>query len=135
MTRTWLAIGFFGLALGLGSGARGDEAQVARGQQLYGKYCSTCHGDSGQGLKKAPPLVGKDALPLDPRPGAKLRKTQFHTAKDVADFAVKNMPGKKPGSLKADEYWAILAFDLKANGVETKEVVGPDSAAKIVLHP
>jgi hypothetical protein len=28
------------------------------------------------------------------------------------------MPPKAPGSLTAEEYWAILAFDLKANGID-----------------
>ena len=109
--------------------------QAARGGKLYGQHCAKCHGDAGQGTKKGPPVVGKDALPLDPRPTQKLRKTQFRTAGDVADFVVKNMPGDKPGSLKADEYFAILAFDLKANGVAlTRPVDGP-VAAGIVLHP
>src|ERR1051325_11550393 len=91
--------------------ARADDAQVAKGQKLYAEHCASCHGDSGEGSKKAPPVVGKTALPLDPPATAKKRKTQFHTAKDVYDFVSKNMPGKKPGSLKPDEYLAILAFD------------------------
>jgi hypothetical protein len=28
------------------------------------------------------------------------------------------MPPKAPGSLPAEQYWAILAFDLKANGID-----------------
>jgi len=126
------------IAMGLSLLARmafADEAQVQSGQKLYAKNCAGCHGDAGEGSKKAPPVVDKAALPLDPPAGAKVRKTQFHTAKDVAEFVVKNMPAKKPGSLKADEYWAILAFDLKANGVDFKDKLDADSAAKIVLHP
>lgn len=109
--------------------------QVTKGGALYGKHCARCHGDAGQGTKKAPAVVGATALPLDPRPGAKVRKTQFKTAKDVADFVVANMPGDKPGSLKADEYFAILAFDLKANGVDLKQPVDAAAAAAITLHP
>ena len=84
--------------------------QAERGGKLYAKHCASCHGDAGQGTAKAPPVVGKDALPKDPRPTQKVRKVPFRTAKDVADFVVANMPGNKPGSLKADEYFAILAF-------------------------
>ena len=126
-----IVIGLLALSLP----ALADEAQVKEGQKLYARHCAGCHGDAGEGSKKAPPVVGKAALPLDPPAGAKVRKTQFHTAGDVADFVVKNMPAKKPGSLKADEYWAILAFDLKANGVDVKEKVDAASAAKVVLHP
>jgi hypothetical protein len=79
--------------------------------------------------------VGKDALPLDPPSGAKLRKSQFRNAKDVLDFISEKMPAKKPGSLKPEEYAAILAFDLKANGVDvTGKQIDAASAEKIVLH-
>jgi cytochrome c len=96
--------------------------QVSLGQELYGAHCASCHGDSGQG-GDAPAVVGLDkgALPLDPPAKAKHRKTQFKTVADVADFVVQNMPAKKPGSLTAEQYWAILAFDLKANGIDLGE--------------
>jgi cytochrome c len=95
------------------------EEQVALGQQLYGANCAGCHGESGQG-GKAPKVVGlkEGALPLDPPADAKHRKTQFKTVGDVADFVVKAMPPTNPGSLTAEEYMAILAFDLKANGID-----------------
>ena len=109
--------------------------QAERGGKLYAKHCASCHGDAGQGTAKAPPVVGKDALPKDPRPTQKVRKVPFRTAKDVADFVVANMPGNKPGSLKADEYFAILAFDLKANGVALTQPVDGAVAEGIVLHP
>ncbi len=114
--------------------AAGGEDQAAEGAKLYAKHCAKCHGDAGQG-KKGPPLVGKQALPLDPPPGAKIRKTQFHTAADVAAFVSAKMPANKPGSLKPDEYYAILAFDLKANGVDvSNQKLDATTAAAIKLH-
>jgi mono/diheme cytochrome c family protein len=114
------------------AGGGSVEAQVAEGGKLYGQFCASCHGDQGQG-DSAPAVVGKDALPLDPRPDS-MRKVQFRTAGDIAGWVVANMPpkGDKP---TPEQYYAILAFDLKANGVELKEPVGPDNAASIVLHP
>ncbi len=93
--------------------------QVTLGQKLFGEKCASCHGDSGEG-KTAPKVVGLDqgALPLAPPPGAKYRKTEFKTVADVATFVVKSMPPKAPGSLTEEEYYAILAFDLKANGID-----------------
>jgi S-disulfanyl-L-cysteine oxidoreductase SoxD len=102
------------------SGAPGAfAAQAQTGMDLYVKNCAGCHGAHGND-GKAPPVVGLDkgALPLDPPPGAKFRKSQFKTVGDVADFVVKAMPPKAPGSLSADEYFAILAFDLQANGID-----------------
>ena len=96
--------------------------QVAWGQQLYAKRCASCHGDSGEG-GSAPKLVGKDAL------------TKFKTGKDVFDFVKSNMPPKKAGSLSDEEYAAIVAFDLKANGVDmTGKTVDATTASTFVIH-
>jgi mono/diheme cytochrome c family protein len=92
--------------------------QVSLGQTLFGEHCAHCHGSSGQG-GDGPRLVGLDqgALPLDPPPSAKFRKTQFKTVADVASFVVANMPPDKPGSLSGEQYYSVLAFDLSANGI------------------
>jgi len=58
---------------------------------------------------------------LDPPSGAKHRKSQFVTVADVAEFVSTNMPGDAPGSLDAEDYFAVLAFDLKANGIDLGE--------------
>jgi len=125
-----------GLVAPMFSVAHADDEQVAEGQKLYGEYCARCHGDGGEGTKKGPPVVGKAALPLDPPAKAKARKSQFHTAKDVFDFVSTKMPAKKPGSLTLAQYAAIMAFDLKANGVDVSKIkVDATTAAAIVLHP
>jgi cytochrome c len=113
----------------------GNTDQVAAGATLYAANCAKCHGPLGKGTSKAPPVVGDNALPLEPPSGAKLRKTQFHTAKDVLDFIRVNMPLGKPGSLSEDEYASILAFDLKANGIDLRhERVNEATASSFVLH-
>lgn len=110
------------------------EAQIAAGKTLYTEKCAACHGDAGQGTKKGPPVVGKDAFPLDPRPKAK-RDVKFHTAADVFAWASKHMPAKAPGSLSTEQYLEIFAFDLTANGVKLEHPLDGPAAAKIVLHP
>ena len=111
-------------------------AQAEAGGPLYGQFCAKCHGDAGQGTDGAPPVVGANALPLDPRPTAKARKNQFHTAKDIADFVLPNMPPKGPKPT-VEQYLDILAFDLKANGVDLtgKPALTPDMLSSIVIHP
>ena len=112
--------------------------QVAQGQTLYGENCASCHGAGGQG-DKAPRVVGiKDgALPLDPPADRKYRKGQFVTVADVAQFTVANMPPKKAdgksASLTADQYWAILAFDLHANGIDLPSPLTPELAATLTI--
>lgn len=109
--------------------------QTTVGQKLFGENCASCHGDAGEGGGKTPRVVGLDkgALPLDPPAGAK-RTVKFKTAADVGDYAAKNMPPGQGGSLKAWEYWAIIAFDLKANGVTSDKKIDASSAKDIVLH-
>jgi len=108
--------------------------QVTLGGETFGRVCATCHGNAGQGTKDAPPLVGLDkgALPLEPRQGAK-RQSEFVTVADVATFAVANMPPTAPGSLSAEEYWAILAFDLSANGITLEQKLTPEVAKTLTI--
>jgi mono/diheme cytochrome c family protein len=110
--------------------------QVTLGQALYTTNCAQCHGASGEGTD-APRLVGLDkgALPLEPPPGAKFRKTQFKTVMDVADFVVANMPPNKAGTLSTEEYFSVLAFDLKANGIDLGEKKLDAGLAKTLVIP
>ena len=55
------------------------------------------------------------------------------TVADVADFVVQNMPGDAPGSLSADDYFAVLAFDLKANGIELDQKLDAALAASLTI--
>lgn len=110
------------------------RSQVDRGGKVYGASCAECHGAGGEGSARAPRLVGlkEGALPLEPRSGAK-RTSRFVTVGDVAAFAVKNMPPEAPGSLAADDYWAVLAFDLSANGIELDKPLGPEVAGALTI--
>jgi cytochrome c len=109
--------------------------QVSQGQKLYADNCANCHGDSGQGTSKAPRVVGlKDgALPLDPPAERQYRKGKFVTVADVAEFTVANMPPKKAGSLTNDQYLAILAFDLHANGIDLPSPLTMDAAKTLTI--
>jgi cytochrome c len=95
------------------------SAQVALGERLYGENCASCHGASGEG-GRGPRVVGlaEGALPLDPPADRKVRAGRFITVADVATFVVENMPPGRGGSLTTEQYLAILAFDLKANGID-----------------
>ena len=112
------------------------ETQITQGKELFGANCASCHGDAGQGKGKTPKVVGEGALSLDAPKAAKSRKTvKFNTAADVAGYVVANMPPKKAGTLKPEEYYAVLAFDLSANGIALTEPVTEGNAASIQLRP
>ena len=55
---------------------------------------------------------------------------------DLFQFLKSDMPAIAPGSLSDEQYWAIIAFQLKESGVE----YGPGDidekrAGSIPLHP
>lgn len=107
--------------------------QVARGGEVYGAQCASCHGSGGEG-GKAPRVVGlaEGALPLSPREGAK-RTSEFVTVADIATFVVATMPPFSPGSLPEADYWAVLAFDLSANGIELDQPLTPALASTLTV--
>lgn len=110
------------------------EAQVADGSKLYAQTCSSCHGASGEG-GKAPQIVGGNALPVDPRPTARVRKDKFRDANDVFVFVKATMPMDRPASLSESQYWAIVAYDFKANGFSKGDKFLDASTASTFLIP
>jgi S-disulfanyl-L-cysteine oxidoreductase SoxD len=112
--------------------------QVARGQTLFAENCAKCHGDAGEGGTgdiKAPRLVGlaQGALPIEPPADRQFRKTRFVTVGDVADFAMAYMPPKKAGILADEEYLAVIAFDLQANGIKLDAPLTVAKAKELVI--
>jgi cytochrome c len=105
-----------------GPEAPGPGEQRLAGATLFEGHCAKCHGALGKGKDDAPAVVGEAAL------------SRFTNAQELYDFVSKNMPKDAPGTLKEGEYWAILAFDLRANGVDVDGTLGPDNASRHVLH-
>lgn len=106
-------------------------SQVERGATVYGAQCASCHGAAGEGAG-APRVVGlaDGALPLEPRGS---RTSRFETVADVAGYVVATMPPTAPGSLSEADYFAILAFDLHANGLDLDRPLDADVAATTTI--
>ena len=82
------------------------KQQVAQGSDVYGKDCAVCHGANLQGIS-APALTG---------PGfgrSHLNASQLRTV------VAQTMPLTAPGSLKPDEYAAVMAFLLSYDCVQS----------------
>jgi mono/diheme cytochrome c family protein len=110
------------------------DAQVARGARVFEENCARCHGAEGQGTEKAPLLVGPGALPVDPRPDQD-RAVRFRSAAEVARFAMHNMPPDPElrARIEEEDYWAVVAFALSANGIELEQPLGERNAGTIAL--
>ncbi len=87
------------------SGGVYTTAQAQRGAKLFADDCAMCHGQDLSG-GAGPPLAGK----------AFIGKWSGQTADDVHDVVATQMPLTAPGSLKPDEYLALVAFILSKNG-------------------
>ena len=83
--------------------------QVATGSQLYAQSCASCHGAKLQGVS-APALTGAAMA------GAKLNLSQLRT------IVTTQMPLNAPGSLKPDQYAAIIAYLLSYDCVAHSQV-------------
>jgi mono/diheme cytochrome c family protein len=156
----WLCLIAAACGAGLPPGATDANLDRARreaapGAELYSRECASCHGQRGEGGSRAPAIIGPGALPLYPRdtasspattdpdqlkfqaqsrpPGVGSRDA-FRTAQDLYNFVSTRMPLPKNrvGTLKSEEYWAIVNFILLAHATKLPEGgVTPSNASTI----
>ncbi len=127
------------------------------GADIYDRECASCHGKRGEGLSAAPNIMGPGALPVyarDPsttgslavqaesqqqenmRPPGQQTRQPFKTAADLYEFVSHWMPKPQArvGSLKADEYWAVVNYILIAHGsVVPPEGVNEQNAKNVAV--
>ena len=81
-------------------------AQAIRGKDVYARSCAACHGANFQPAPGVPPVKG----------AAFLANWRGKSVGDLYDYTRTNMPTGAGGSLPDDEYLAVVAFLLEANG-------------------
>jgi mono/diheme cytochrome c family protein len=102
-------VGPAGKELPAGSGT------AKEGSALFARHCAKCHGPNGQGGGMASRLVASE-----PGSGKFVQKsaTNYYPYATIAwDYINRAMPGDKPGSLSADEVYAVTAYLLFKNGI------------------
>lgn len=139
------------------SGIAQARAKSPPGADAFDRYCASCHGPRGEGLSGAPAIIGSGALPKYPRDdptsminplyatGANVqqdptrvagqaRRGAFVTAQDVYDYLSTRMPLPKSsaGTLRPEEYWAIVNYLLIAHGVAVPSAGLTEANAKTV---
>ena len=126
----------------------------APGADLFERECAGCHGSRGEGMSANPKTMGPGALPLykrDPadstnpamqqqaqyreeQPMGADARGQFKTAQDLFNYVSTQMPlpKSKAGSLKPEEYWAIVNFMLISHGANVPQGgITPENAASV----
>lgn len=138
------------------------RAKAPLGAQVYERECSRCHGVQGAGRTSAPEIMGYGALPEYRRIDSMSQNTnvnyaqvvpqgtqdpartmfrgsrgKFVTAQDLFDYISTHMPlpASSAGTLKPEEYWAIVNFILVGHGAPVPaEGVTPANAKSVPIR-
>lgn len=101
-----------GLPAGSGTGRAGAA--------IYASTCASCHGDNGEGRPPYPQLIGGPKGDVDFSTDAKIPRTignYWPFATTLFDYVRRAMPLTAPGSLSADQTYAVTAYLLHREGL------------------
>lgn len=127
-------------------GPEGTELPAGRGSardgaQIFAQQCAACHGAEGQGLEPLYPLL----ISRDPRgegfefsSDPKIPRSignYWPYATTLYDYIRRAMPLYTPGSLSADETYAVVAYLLAANKVIADTATLDAAALRAVQMP
>ncbi len=100
-----------------GAGLPVGRGSAVEGARVYQTQCAVCHGDRGQGRDNVyPPLVGGIGTLTSKEPQLTVG-SYWPYATTVFDYTRRAMPYQAPGSLSADDAYAVTAYMLYLNGI------------------
>jgi|SRR5487761_240516 len=117
-----------------GTGLPSGSGTVAEGHEVYADKCSGCHGDNGEGREPlGPRLVGGFGTLRSDNPVLTVG-SYWPYATTVWDYIHRTMPYAKPGTLSANEVYALTAFLLYRNGVISRnEIMSRQTLPKVEM--
>lgn len=126
--RAWdISVGPDGKELPPGSGS------AMEGAKLYAQQCAACHGATGEDAKGSPRLVGGKGTLNTPMP-IKTVGSYWPFATSIWDYINRAMPRNKPGSLTAEQVYALTAFLLYKNGIiQENDVMDAKTLPKVQM--
>lgn len=121
-------VGPSGKELPPGSGTATDGAKI------YAQKCAACHGRNGEGARGVGPrLVGGIGSLTTPNP-VETVGSSYPFATTLWTYINRSMPATKPGSLSADEVYALSAFVLYRNEIiQESDVLDAKTLPKIQM--
>lgn len=113
---------------------RGD---VAQGKALYAQKCAACHAPDGKAGKGwlGPTLVATERVGPDDYATPRAFGNYWPYTSTLFDYIRRAMPQTAPGSLSADETYALVAFLLHENGAVASDFVADDQSIRTVKPP
>lgn len=97
------------------------DVQAARGEAVYGKSCTGCHGPNLEGDGQAPALADADFA----------REWNTQPLSDLFERIRLTMPGDAPGTLQSSEVADVLAYLLKKGSHPAGDKELPADAAAL----
>jgi mono/diheme cytochrome c family protein len=115
-----------------GAGLPEGKGTAVQGEVVYRDKCASCHGANGEGnMPQGPQLVGGVGTLASENP-VRTVGSFWPYATSVWDYIHRAMPLSQPGSLSADDTYAVTAFLLNRNKIiEVSEVINKESLPKI----
>src|SRR6202049_1260625 len=115
-----------------GAGFPDGKGTAAQGEAVYRDKCASCHGPNGEGnLPQGPQLVGGVGSLASDNP-IRTVGSFWPYATSVWDYIHRAMPLNQPGSLSADDTYAVTAFLLNRNKIiEANSVMNKQSLPKV----
>ena len=116
-----------------GTGLPEGRGTVAQGEKLFEEKCAVCHGPEGIGASAEELRGGKTEELSGPSPDKNIG-AYWPFATTLFDFTRRAMPMTAPGSLSADEVYAVTAYLLYLNGIIGKDAeMNHDALAKVKM--
>jgi S-disulfanyl-L-cysteine oxidoreductase SoxD len=104
-----------------GAGLPAGSGTPEEGATVFAASCASCHGANGEGKPPYPQLLGGPrGATVDFSADAKIPRTignYWPYATTVYDYIRRAMPLTAPGSLSADQTYAVTAFLLNREGI------------------
>jgi|SRR5579872_2036363 len=115
-----------------GAGLPEGKGTAAQGEAVYRDKCALCHGPNGEGVPpQGTQLVGGVGSLASDNP-IRTVGSYWPYATSVWDYIHRAMPLNQPGSLSADDTYAVTAFLLNRNKIiEAGEVMDKESLPKV----
>ena len=115
-----------------GKGLPAGRGTAAEGKEMFANRCSRCHGTKGEG-KESVALAGGHGTLKSPKP-LRTIGSYWPYATTIFDYVSRAMPFDKPGTLGANQVYALTAHILWLNGlVQENDVIDARTLPKIKM--
>jgi cytochrome c len=119
-----------------GQGLPPGHGTSKEGAVIFANRCAVCHGPNGQGGAVRRLVYGTPGHPFrGPFHEAEKDSVSYYPYPTIAwDYINRAMPASKPGSLTADEVYALVAFLFYRNGIiEEGDVMDAKTLPKVEM--